>query len=149
MSLHYLLYHIVFRTKGSMLTINEEHERELFGYINGFCTNKNCKLFRVNGMPDHIHLLLSIPPDQSISQFIQVLKAESSKWLKLSPSFPHFIGWANGFAVFSYARRDYDTVRNYIMNQKIHHKSINFKEEYNSLLAEFGIDSSKDRFFED
>ena len=149
MSRHCLLYHIVYRTKGSEMTINELRERELYGYINGMCKNKGCKLFRIGGMPDHIHMLVSIPPDIAISKFVQVIKTESSKWLKLSSSFPLFRGWADGYAVFSYAHRDKEIIRNYIINQKVHHQSKSFRDEYLALLAEFGENPSDDRFLDD
>ncbi|MCQ2287886.1 MAG: IS200/IS605 family transposase [Muribaculaceae bacterium] len=132
-----------------MLTINEQHERELYGYIYGLCLNKNCKLFRIGGMPDHIHMLISIPPDIAVSQFVQVLKTESSKWLKTSQSFPHFMGWANGYAVFSYAYRDLEMIKGYIMRQKEHHKSISFSGEFKNLLVEHGKNPDEDRFLED
>ncbi len=73
-----LLYHIIWRTKKSEKTINPIFERELYAYINGFCTEKQCRLFRIGGMEDHIHLLVSIRPDISISEFMQVLKSQTS-----------------------------------------------------------------------
>ena len=77
-----LTYHIVWRTKYSHRTINEEHERDLFAYIFGFCKKKNCKLHRINSMPDHIHMCVEIHPTISLSEFMKVLKQESSQWLR-------------------------------------------------------------------
>ena len=149
MSRSCLLYHIVFRTKGGMLTINERNEKELYGYILQFCNNKQCKLYRIGGMPDHIHMLVSIHPSIAVATFIQVLKTETSKWMKESPSFPIFCGWAEGYAAFTYAYRDLEMVKNYIKRQKEHHHSTTFAQEYHNLLAEFHISPSEDNFLRD
>lgn len=138
MSYTQTIYHIVLRTHDSKRTINETHERELYGYIFGFCKNKGVKLFRIGGMPDHLHLLVSIPSSISLAQYVRDLKTSSSKWLKANPSFP-FEGWSKEYAAFSYAYRDKDLIVNYIMKQKEHHKVKTFAEEYRAFLMENGL----------
>ena len=145
-----LIYHIIWRTKRSEPTIAEEYEKELYAYILGYCRNKGAHLIRIGGMPDHIHILTTIRPDISVSEFVQVMKVESSKWLKTQREhFPYFDGWANGYAAFSYAERDKEMIRHYIMKQKTHHKSTTFRSEYESILKEWGLDPSEDMFFKD
>ena len=63
MSYTNLVYHIVFRTYRSIPAIDEEHERELYAYAHGYITRHRAKLYRIGGMPDHVHLLVSLPPD--------------------------------------------------------------------------------------
>ena len=138
MSYTQTIYHIVLRTHDSKRTINETHERELYGYIFGFCKNKGVKLFRIGGMPDHLHLLVSIPSSISLAQYVRDLKTSSSKWLKANPSFP-FEGWSKEYAAFSYAYRDKDLIVNYIMKQKEHHKVKTFAEDYRAFLVENGL----------
>ena len=145
-----LYYHIVWRTKKSVCSITEDYEKDLYGYIFGYCKNKGCKLIRINGMPDHIHLLVSIRPDISVSQFVQVLKTESSKWLKTeSKKFPSFAGWGNGYAAFTYSEADVPTVKQYIINQKTHHKTTSFRNEYEKMLYDWGLNPADDMFFND
>lgn len=145
-----LYYHIVWRTKRSEHTIAEAYERDLYAYILGYCKRKECKLIRIGGMPDHIHMLVSIRPDITVSEFVQVLKTESSKWMKSERGkFPRFEGWGNGYAAFTYCERDKDMIRNYIINQKAHHHVHSFREEYESLLSEWGIDPATDLFLRD
>ncbi len=145
-----LYYHIVWRTKRSERVITEAHERDLYAYILGFCERKKCKLIRIGGMSDHIHMLISIRPDVALSDFMQVLKTETSKWLKTQgEKFPLFNGWGNGYAAFTYCERDKEMVRRYIMNQKEHHRKLSFQEEYETLLSEWGIDPSTDKFLSD
>ena len=77
-----LTYHIGWRTKYSQRTITEEHEKDLYAYIYGICKEKKCNLFRINSMPDHVHMCVEIHPSISVSDFIKVVKQESSRWLK-------------------------------------------------------------------
>lgn len=75
------------------MTIVEENEKELYAYIHGICKNKNCHLYRINSMPNHVHLCVSIHPNISVSEFMKVLKGETSKWMKDNKDlFPDFVG---------------------------------------------------------
>ncbi len=145
-----LYYHIIWRTKRSQRTVTEIHERELYAYILGYCQHRKCTLIRIGGMPDHIHMLVSLRPEISVSEFVQVLKAQSSKWLKEQREhFPAFEGWGNGYAAFTYSERDKEMIRRYIIRQKEHHKKTSFRDEYLSLLQEWGIDVATDLFLKD
>ena len=145
-----LYYHVVWRTKRSEHSITEEYERELYAYIHGYCKEKQCTLIRIGGMSDHLHMLVAIRPDIAVSEFMKVLKTETSKWLKSQKSkFPMFNGWANGYAAFSYCERDKEMIRRYIMNQKVHHRGVEFRSEYESMLAEWSIDPKTDLFLKD
>jgi len=143
-------YHIVWRTKRSERTISELHERDLYAYIHGICKQRNCFLYRINSMPDHIHLCVSIHPTISVSNFVQIIKQSTSIWIKEHPEwFPMFDNWGNGYAAFTYSANERDIVVEYIRNQKEHHHKKSFKDEYFELLSEFGLDPETDRFLED
>ena len=116
-------YHVVFRTYRSEPTINEEHEQELYAYIIGIAQNLHCVMYRIGGMPEHIHMFVSLPSSLSLAEFVQRVKTESSKWLKANKNFPGFAGWGHEYAGFSYSIRDKDMIINYIKNQKEHHHS--------------------------
>lgn len=145
-----LTYHIVWRTKCSEKVILESHEKELLAYLVGICKKKNCKVYRINSMPDHIHLCIEIPPTISISLFMQIVKQESSKWLREHKElFPEFRGWANGYAIFSYSKKERPQIIEYIRNQKIHHQTKTFRQEYIEWLLEMGENPTEDLFFKD
>ncbi|MDR0368700.1 MAG: IS200/IS605 family transposase [Bacteroidales bacterium] len=146
MSYTCLLYHIVFRTKHSKPTIVETHEKELYAYIMGIINNKKSKLYRIGGTKNHIHLLLDIHPTFALSDFMKELKEYSSKWLSENPNFPDFDGWAVSFVGFTYNLNDKQTIIDYIKNQKEHHKTVSFEEEYRQFLIDNGIDPDK-RYF--
>ena len=145
-----LTYHIVWRTRCSQRTISEEHERDLYAYIHGICKEKKCFLYRINSMPDHVHMCVEVHPTIALSEFMQVIKQETSLWMKAHREwFPYFEAWGNGYAAFTYSVKERPTVIEYIKNQKVHHAKMSFREEYEALLVEFGIDPSKDLFLRD
>lgn len=146
MSYTQFLYHIVFRTKRSIPAIFERSERELYAYILGYTRNKKAKLYRIGGMPDHIHMLIDIPPTIAVAEFMRGLKESTSKWLKGNPSFPTFIGWGESYAAFTYSLDSKNVIIEYIKNQKEHHKRISFVEEYRRILGDNGI-TPNDKYF--
>lgn len=149
MSYTSLLYHIVFRTKHGKNTIPEQHEKELYAYIMGIINNKKSILYRIGGTENHIHLLVDIHPTFAVSDFMKELKEYSSKWMSKNPSFPDFKGWAVSFGAFTYNLNDKQTIIEYIKNQKEHHKTVSFEEEYRKLLIENGIEIDERYFLKD
>ena len=146
MSYTKLIYHIVFRTKRSVKSVNQANERDLYAYIYGIANKYNSYVYRIGGMPDHIHILLDLPPTVALSDFMRELKKSSSIWMKESGMFPMFDGWGEGFAAFSYSQNDVETITKYIMNQKEHHKIVTFADEYRAFLVENGI-TPDDKYF--
>ncbi|OOG78308.1 IS200/IS605 family transposase [Algoriphagus sp. A40] len=134
-----LFYHIVFHTRGAEKTIDDIHSKELYNYIWGIVKNKNSKLYQINGIEDHIHMLADIHPTIPVSDFVRDVKSFSSSWMKQSGYFQKFKGWAEGFGVFTVSYKEKDMIIGYIKKQKEHHKSFSFEEEYRNLLLEQGI----------
>jgi REP-associated tyrosine transposase len=134
-----IIYQIIFRTKHSQKTLKQEHIEKLFQYIWGIIKNKNCHLYRINGMEEHIHILTDLHPSIALADYIRDIKTASSIWLKASENFPNFIGWADGYAALTYSYRDKDKLINYIKNQQQHHKTESFEAEYRRLLEEYDI----------
>ena len=146
MSYTQTLYHIVLRTHRSEKTIVIEKERDFYTYALGFINNVGGKLFRIGGMPDHVHILVSLPATLAMSKFVQDFKVATSKWLKNNPDFPNFDGWTKEYAGFTYNMRDRQMISNYIARQKEHHMKKSFAEEYRAFLVDNGIEI-KDEFF--
>ena len=140
MSYRQILYHIVFGTKHRQLTITEEHSKKLYSYIWGIVQNKNGKLFRINGVEDHIHILSDLHPSIALADFIKDIKVSSSIWMKDSGFFPNFDAWAEGYGAFTCSVKERQRIIDYIINQKEHHKTITFLEEFKLLLAEHEIE---------
>lgn len=138
-SYHQLLYHIVIRTKNSLRTIDPNQSKQLFAYIGGIIKNKNCHLYRVNGMEDHIHILTDIHPSIALAGFIRDIKVSTSVWMKNCGYFPAFDGWSEKYGAFTCSYFDVGDIIDYIKNQQEHHKKEGFSEEYRRLLIESGI----------
>ena len=134
-----ILYHIVFRTKGSERTISEEHSKDLYKYIWGIIKNKNCVLFQINGMEEHIHFLSDLHPSVALADYIREIKVSTSKWMKASGLFPNFKGWGIKYCALTYAYGDRDIIINYIKNQQEHHKKESFQDEITRLFKENGV----------
>ena len=141
-----ILYHLIFRTKNSQDTLVPEHSRELYAYLMGVIKNKNCFLYRINGIENHIHILSDLHPSIALADFMCDIKASSSLWLKQSGKFPNFEGWADGYAALTYSWRDKAMIVNYIKNQQEHHKKESFKDELRRLLKEHGIEIDEKYF---
>ena len=141
-----LLYHIVFRTKSSMPSINQEHVDQLYSYITGIIKNKNSHLYRINGTENHLHILTDLHSSYALADFVRELKVSTSVWMKESGLFPGFDGWADGYGSFTFSYMDLGDLIDYIKTQQEHHKKRTFEEEYRSLLLESGI-KIDERFF--
>jgi putative transposase len=135
-----IYYQIVFGTKNRNPTIASAYERELFQYIHGVIKNKHCKLYRINGMEDHIHIMSDLHPTICLSDYVKDIKVASNTWMKDNGKFPAFEGWQGGYGAFTYSIKERDIIINYIKNQKEHHKSETFYDEFKRLQPENGIE---------
>lgn len=77
-----IFYQIVFGTKYRKPTIAREHDEELYKYIAGIIKNKNCKLYRVNGIEDPIYIMSDLHPSVCLSDYVKDIKVASSLWMK-------------------------------------------------------------------
>lgn len=134
-----LLYHIVFSTHQRKPTLSENGRSELFAFIFGLLKNKNCHLYRINGMEDHLHIFTHIHPTIAVSSLIKDIKLASSDMIKRNGLFDDFEGWQKGYGAFTVHYASKDNLIEYIKNQQEHHRKINFLDEYKHILEENGI----------
>ena len=135
-----ILYQIVYSTKDRKPVLKEEKQAMLFKYLWGIFKNKKCHVYRINGVEDHIHIVTHLHPTVALSSLIKDMKIASSKWIKEKNIFTGFSGWQDGYGAFTYSIKDKDRLIEYVKNQKEHHKTKSFKEEYIELLNEHGIE---------
>ena len=140
MSYRQIFYQIVFGTKNREPTINDAHCEELYKYIWGVIKSMGCKLYRINGIEDHIHIFSDLHPSLALADYVKNIKVASSVWMKECGKFPEFKGWQESYGAFTYSLREKDMIINYVKNQKEHHKLENFYDEYKRLLIENGIE---------
>jgi putative transposase len=139
-SLSKVYVHIVFSTKNHSPFIKSNVENELFAYIGGVIRDNGGILMKINAVPDHIHILSTLPKNISQSKFLEEIKRNSSLWIKTKGKNYTKFAWQRGYGIFSVSSSGLNSISNYIQNQKKYHQKISFKEELICLLKEFGID---------
>ncbi|MCX2679328.1 IS200/IS605 family transposase [Galbibacter sp. EGI 63066] len=142
-----IYFHIVFAVKGRDNLISESWKAELYKYITGIISNKNQKLMIINGMPDHIHILLGTKPNCNLSDLVRDIKAYSSRWVNENKYVNGKFEWQTGFGAFSIGQSQLPRIINYIKNQEEHHKKKSFREEYIEFLKDYEIDYNDDYIF--
>ncbi len=134
-----LLTHIVFSTKERLPLITNEIKVELFAYIGGLVKELKGKPVIINGMNDHVHLLVSLPPNVRVSDAMRFVKANSSKWV--TQKFGRPFEWQKGYGSFSVSRSNVDSAVKYIQNQEQHHRrKFDFRTEFVALLRKNDVE---------
>lgn len=139
----------VFAVKFREGLIHESFKQELFKYISGIINAHNHKLLAINSMSDYMHIFIGMRPTQSISDLMQDIKGNSSKWINENKFLKVRFEWQEGYGAFSYSKSHVNRVIDYIFNQEDHHKKESFKEEYIRFLKAFEIDYDERYIFKD
>jgi len=126
--------HLVFSTKQRAPLIRDEIASRLYPYLGGIATSSKGVLICVGGMPDHVHLLVSLGRESSLSELLRELKANSSRWIHETFPDQKSFAWQSGYAAFSVSHSRLSDVRAYIENQAEHHRVRTFQEEFLELL---------------
>jgi REP-associated tyrosine transposase len=135
-----LLLHIVFSTKGRSPWITDDVRDRLFEYLGGAVQGQSGMPLAIGGMPDHVHLLISWRPDETISTLLREIKAQSSRWIHATfPTLGDF-RWQDGYAAFSVSPSQRERVEASIENQPNHHRKADFKQELTALLTAHGVE---------
>ncbi|WP_439490873.1 IS200/IS605 family transposase [Algoriphagus sp.] len=132
--------HLIFAVKFRKAQIQPSWKERLHQYLTGIIQANKHKVLQIESMPDHIHILFGMRPDQSLSSLIQNVKTESSKWINVNKLSSSKFHWQDGFGAFSYSKSQLPQVIKYIQNQEEHHSKKTFIEEYKSILDAFDLD---------
>ncbi|MFN5169548.1 MAG: IS200/IS605 family transposase [Cyclobacteriaceae bacterium] len=131
---------VVFAVKNRNAQIHAAWEEQLYKYITGIIRNKGQKLLAINGMPDHIHILIGMKPTCCLSDLVREIKKASNAFINEQGFSPFKFEWQEGFGAFSYSHSALDDVIGYIMNQKEHHRQVPFQDEYKEFLNSFHVE---------
>lgn len=137
----------VFAVQDRASLISTAWKEELYRYITGIVQNNGHKLLQINGMPDHVHILMGMRPVQALSDLMKQVKQDSSKWINQRGFVRGRFSWQEGYGAFSYSKRDVPCVIAYIANQEEHHRVRTFKEEYLEFLKDFEIEHDERYIF--
>jgi len=140
---------IVIVVRGRHCLIPNEKKENLYKYITGIIQNKKHKLISINGIPNHIHILIGLNPAEALADLMKEVKRCSTNFINEQKWVRGKFSWQNGYGGFSYSRSHLDKVINYIKNQEKHHKQKTFREEYVEFLRNYEVEYDEKFLFED
>ena len=132
--------HLIFSTKNREKLISKDIKKKLITHIINNGKRKNIYIDRVNGIEDHLHILLSLDNDMSISKAAQLIKGESSYWLNTNKLCKIKFEWQDEYIALSVSESVIPKVRVYIDNQEEHHRKKTFMEEYSEFIKRYGFE---------
>jgi putative transposase len=130
--------HAVWGTKKRESVLKPDILKQLCMHIRSNAEDKGIYIDRINGFDDHVHILMLLKSDNSISKQIQLLKGESAFWLNRTGLLKTKLEWADKYFAASVSNDKIDNVRTYIDNQQEHHKKQIFAEEYKHFIESLG-----------
>jgi REP element-mobilizing transposase RayT len=133
-----LLAHMIFSTKDRRPLITAELKSDLFAYMGGIVRQLGGTALLVNGMPDHVHMLILMPATASAAELVNKVKTNSSKWVHEVRKVSDF-AWQTGYSAFAVSESNRGSVLRYISDQEQHHAKHTFQEELVAYLKKHGI----------
>jgi len=128
--------HVVFSTKDRVPYLTWNIRGEICKWIKKNGNNKSIYIDVVNGVEDHLHILIKLKPTQRLSEVVNWIKGASSHWLNKKYTWENKFAWQEGYGVFSVSQKDINHVRDYIYNQEFHHKTKSFITEIKGLIKD-------------
>jgi len=136
--------HCVFSVKERRPFLTGTIRERLWPYLGGIARENDMKALAVGGVEDHVHVLLSLPATLPLSKAMQLLKGNSSKWLR--ETFPELraqdFAWQEGFGAFSIGLSGIENTVHYIQRQEEHHRKRSFREELELFLRKHGFEAN-------
>ncbi len=128
--------HCVFSTRERSATIPADLEEQLWADFAGVARNHDIELLAAGGTQNHVHVLIALPAAMPLSEAINKLKANSSRWIG-----EHGVefAWQEGYGAFSVSASQLPVVKDYIHHQHEHHKKRDFEQEFAALLQHYGV----------
>lgn len=134
-SLANIYIHLIFSTKDRHPFLTDTIRPALHSYLGQVGKTLDCPLILVNSVEDHVHILHRLSRTVTIAKAVEEFKKSTSKWLKSqSPDLAKF-SWQSGYAAFSVSESNLESVTTYIQNQREHHRTKSFKEEFRDFLT--------------
>jgi REP element-mobilizing transposase RayT len=129
--------HLIWSTKNRDKLIDKELKQKLLQHIKENARLKNIFIDTLNCVQDHIHLLISLGREQTISKIVMLIKGESSNWVNKNKLTKGKFEWQDEYIAVSVSESQVDRIRKYIKNQEEHHRLKSFEEEYSLFLEKY------------
>ncbi len=131
--------HVIFSTKDRSPFLDDEIRSRVFAYMGGIGREMRATAAIVNGVSDHVHMLIQLPADVSLAECLRVVKTNSSRWVHETWPDRKKFAWQTGYAASSVSPSNVAVVTRYIEHQQEHHRKISFQDEFISFLRKNGI----------
>ncbi len=143
-----LLIHGVFHKKTSAPCIRREDQKRLNAFVQKTCETYQCPCLIVNGPGDHLHFLVLLSQEVTLSHLIKEIKRTSTLFLKECDGvYYHHFHWQSGYGGFSVSEKLKNVVYEYILRQEEHHKKRSMYDEFEMLLKNAGITQYENRYY--
>ena len=140
-SLARIWLHLVFSTKERRAMLQNASLRdEMFRMLGHQASEMDCPPARVGGWIDHVHVLCGLSRTKTVAELVEVLKRETSKWIKHRDPGLGLFYWQNGYGAFSVSQSNVNQVMAYIDRQSEHHHRMSFQDELRALCAKHKIE---------
>lgn len=141
-SYHQIWIHAIWATKLRQPLITSKIEKVVFDFMRKEFEELGCPVRIINGMPDHVHCLFLQNPQKSVAEVIKQIKGSTSHFINQNELTEERFAWQTGYSCFSVSQSVVDKTFHYIRNQKQHHRTKTFQEEYDAFLALDGLNKN-------
>jgi len=131
--------HCVWGTKNRVHFLLDVKKYEIISHIRSNAGSKGIYIDFLNGYSEHLHCLLMLDCDQTLSKVMQLIKGESSYWINKNRLTKSKFEWADEYYGVSVSESHVDRVRDYIKNQEEHHRIRTWEEERNEFIVQYGF----------
>jgi len=128
--------HVIFSTKERQRFIPKKMQSSLWAYMASICHNKGIEPIAINGADNHVHVLFHLPPAMALAKAVNVVKANSSRWMS---EHKRGFAWQDGYGAFSVSESNTDAVIRYIRDQEKHHRRRTYEQEYIAFLKKHRV----------
>lgn len=134
-----IFVHVVFSTRNREPSIEIRVRARRHEYLGGIVRASGGHALAINGMADHVHILMTLPADKSIADMMRLVKANSSRWVHETLANSKNFSWQTGYSAFGVSQSAVQRVSKYIAEQEKHHAKLSFEDEYRKLLRLHGL----------
>ena len=135
-----ITYQVVFSTKYRRNCLLKPNRRRLYLTMYGVLRKNRCRIYRIGGVEDHVHLVFSLHPSVALARLVKDTKLAASAVIKQENLFPGFGGWQIGYGAFTYSAEARPNLVRYVKNQEAHHHRETFRGELLRLYTEAGVE---------
>lgn len=141
--------HAIFAVKHRESLINMQWLPHVHRYIAGIVKNRGHRVIAVGGTPDHVHMLVSLSSQDTLSDLIREVKINSHRYIVSKRASYCDFKWQSGYACISVSPSNLESVQRYIQHQMEHHHNVTMRQEVISMFERAGIEYDERYLFEE